>query len=232
MLFRSFNLSWVYKLSRIHDYESEPSWPFPYDVKMTSSELSLLVDRDTRDDRFDPRRGSLLSVSLSYSPRFLGSSLSYIRSFSQYTMYKEIGGSLTWASSYRLGLASAFGENLIPSKRFFAGGGTSIRGFKLDAVGPLDLWTGLPEGGEATVVMNQELRFPIYKMFRGVVFFDAGNVYSRLKDLNPLRLRTGAGFGLRIDTPVGLIRVDYGLNLKPRTGEPRSTIFFSLGQAF
>ncbi|HUM78571.1 MAG TPA: translocation/assembly module TamB domain-containing protein [Candidatus Saccharicenans sp.] len=232
MIVKGFNLSWVYKLSRIHDYESEPSWPFPYDVKMTSSELSLLVDRDTRDDRFDPRSGSLLSVSLSYSPRFLGSSLSYVRSFSQYTMYREVGSSLTWASSYRLGLASAFGDTLIPSKRFFAGGGTSIRGFKLDAVGPLDLWTGLPEGGEATVIMNQELRFPIYKMFRGVVFFDAGNVYSRLKDFNPLRLRTGAGFGLRIDTPVGLIRIDYGLNLKPRTGEPRSTIFFSLGQAF
>ncbi|HQH61247.1 MAG TPA: translocation/assembly module TamB domain-containing protein [Candidatus Saccharicenans sp.] len=232
MIVKGFNLSWVYKLSRIHDYESEPSWPFPYDVKMTSSEVSLLVDRDTRDDRFDPRHGSLLSVSLSYSPQFLGSTLSYVRSFSQYTMYREIGSSLTWASCYRLGLASAFGETLIPGKRFFAGGGTSIRGFKLDAVGPLDLWTGLPEGGEATVVMNQELRFPIYKMFRGVVFFDAGNVYSRLKDLNPLRLRTGAGFGLRIATPVGLIRVDYGFNLKPRTGEPRSTIFFSLGQAF
>jgi len=232
MIIKGFNLSWVYKLSRIHDYEKEPSWPFPYDVKMTSSELSLLLDRDTRDDRFDPRHGSLLSVSLSYSPRFLGSSLSYVRSFSQYTMYKNIRGSLTWASSYRLGLASAFGDTLAPSKRFFAGGGTSIRGFKLDAIGPLDFWTGLPEGGEGTVVINQELRFPIYKMFRGVAFFDAGNVYSTLRDFNPLRLRTGAGLGLRIDTPLGLIRVDYGLNLKPRTWEPKSAIFFSLGQAF
>ncbi|MDD8020958.1 MAG: translocation/assembly module TamB domain-containing protein [Acidobacteriota bacterium] len=232
MMIKGFDLSWVYKLSKIHDYEKEPSWPFPYDVKVTSSELSLLLGRDTRDDRFDPHGGSLLSVSLSYSPRFLGSTLSYFRSFSQYTMYRDIWPDFIWASCYRLGLASAFGDTLIPSKRFFAGGGTSIRGFKLDAVGPLDFWTGLPAGGEATIIINQELRFPIYKMFRGVIFLDAGNVYSTLRDFNPLRLRTGAGLGLRINTPVGLLRVDYGFNLKPRSGEPRTTIFFSLGQAF
>jgi len=232
MIVRGFNLSWVYKLSKIHDYEENPIGPFPYDVKVTSSEFSILLDRDTRDDRFDPRRGSLLSVSLSYSPSLLGSSLSYFRSFSQFTMYRDIGPGFIWASSYRLGLASAFGDTLIPSKRFFAGGGTSIRGFKLDAVGPQDIWTGLPEGGEAMVVINEELRFPIYKIVRAVLFFDAGNVYSTLRDFNPLKLRTGAGLGLRIDTPVGLLRVDYGFNLKPRAGEKRSSIFFSLGQAF
>ncbi|MGC8892662.1 MAG: translocation/assembly module TamB domain-containing protein [Candidatus Saccharicenans sp.] len=229
---RGFDVSWVYKLNRIHDYEPTPSWPFPYDVRVLTSEISILVNRDTRDDQFDPHRGSLLTANFSYSPRFLGSQLNYISTFTQFTMYKTIVPGLLWASCYRLGLASAFGEVLIPSKRFFAGGGTSIRGFKLDAVGPVDIWTGLPEGGEAMLVINQELRFPIYKIFKGVAFFDAGNVYSRLGDFNPARLRTGAGLGLRIESPIGLIRADYGFNLKPRPGEPKSTIFFSLGQAF
>ncbi|MGQ9801803.1 MAG: translocation/assembly module TamB domain-containing protein [Candidatus Saccharicenans sp.] len=232
MIVRGFDLSWVYRLSRIHDYEKEPSWPLPYDVRITSSELSLLLSRDTRDDRFDPRRGTLLTSTFSYSPRYLGSDLNYIRSFTQFTMYKSLLPGVVWASCYRLGLASAFGEYLIPSKRFFAGGGTSIRGFKLDAVGPIDFWTGLPEGGEALIVVNQELRFPIYKIFKGVAFLDAGNVYSRLSDFNPGRLRTGAGFGLRVESPLGLIRIDYGFNLKPRPGEARSTLFFSIGQAF
>ncbi|MDW3229301.1 MAG: translocation/assembly module TamB domain-containing protein [Acidobacteriota bacterium] len=229
---RGFDISWVYRFSRIHDYEREPSWFFPYDVKVFSSELSILLNRDTRDDRFDPRQGSLLTASFSYSPRFLGSTLNYVRSFTQFSMYKSIWPGVTWASCYRLGLASAFGETLIPAKRFFAGGGTSIRGFKLDAVGPVDFWSGLPEGGEGMIVVNQELRFPIYKLFSGVAFFDAGNVYSRLADINPTRLRTGAGFGLRIDTPLGLIRVDYGFNLKPRPGEAKGGLFFSIGQAF
>ncbi|MCX8161164.1 MAG: translocation/assembly module TamB domain-containing protein [Candidatus Saccharicenans sp.] len=232
MIVRGFDLSWVYRLSRIHDYEREPSWPFPYDVRITSSELSLLLSRDTRDDRFDPKHGTLLTSSFSYAPRYLGSDLNYVRSFTQFTMYKSLWPGVVWASCYRLGLASAFGEVLIPGKRFFAGGGTSIRGFKLDAVGPIDIWTGLPEGGEGMLVTNQELRFPIYKIFRGVLFLDAGNVYSRLSDFNPGRLRTGAGFGLRIDSPLGLIRIDYGFNLKPRLDEPRSTLFISIGQAF
>lgn len=232
MIVRGFDLSWMYRLSRIHDYEKEPSWPFPYDVKIMNSELSLLLSRDTRDDRFDPKRGSLLTGSLSYSPRYLGSDLNYVRSFTQFTMYKSLLPGVVWASCYRLGLASAFGEVLIPSRRFFAGGGTSIRGFTLDAVGPIDIWTELPEGGEAMVVTNQEIRFPIYKIFRGVVFLDAGNVYSRLSDFNPGRLRTGAGFGLRIDSPLGLVRIDYGFNLKPRPDEARSTLFISIGQAF
>ena len=232
MIVRGFDLSWVYRLSRIHDYEREPSWPLPYDVRITSSELSLLLSRDTRDDRFDPRHGTLLTSSFSYAPRYLGSDLNYVRSFTQFTMYKSLLPGVVWASCYRLGLASAFGEVLIPSKRFYAGGGTSLRGFKLDAVGPIDFWTGLPEGGEAMIVVNQELRFSIYKFIRGVAFLDAGNVYSRLSDFNPGRLRTGAGFGLRVDSPLGLIRIDYGFNLKPRPGEARSTLFFSIGQAF
>jgi len=229
---KGFNLSWVYKLSRIHDYEKVPSWPFPYDVRIFTSELSLLLNRDTRDDKFDPKKGMLLTGNFSYSPKFLGSNLSYLSTFAQASFYKAIGLGVTWASCYRVGLASAFGEYLIPSKRFYAGGGTSIRGFKLDAVGPIDLWTGLPEGGEAVLVVNQELRFPVYKIVRGVAFFDAGNVYYQLRDFNPVKLRTGAGLGLRIESPLGLLRIDYGINLKRRPGESRSAIFFSIGQAF
>ena len=229
---KGFNLSWVYKLSRIHDYEKVPSWPFPYDVRIFTSELSLLLNRDTRDDKFDPKKGMLLTGSFSYSPKFLGSNLNYLSTFTQASFYKSLGSGLTWASCYRLGLASAFGEYLIPSKRFYAGGGTSIRGFKLDAVGPIDLWTGLPEGGEAVLVVNQELRFPVYKIVRGVAFFDAGNVYYQLRDFNPVKLRTGAGLGLRIESPLGLLRIDYGFNLKPRPGESKTAIFFSIGQAF
>jgi outer membrane translocation and assembly module TamA len=65
-----------------------------------------------------------------------------------------------------------------------------------------------------------------------VAFFDAGNIYSRLADFNPGRLRTGAGLGLRINTPLGLVRIDYGFNLKPRPGETKGAFFFSIGQAF
>jgi outer membrane protein insertion porin family len=81
-------------------------------------------------------------------------------------------------------------------------------------------------------ITNQELRFPLFWRFGAVTFFDVGNVYDRIGAANPFRQRYSPGFGLRIDTPFILLRVDLGLNLWPRTGEDRRRISFGIGQAF
>ncbi|MBS3819900.1 BamA/TamA family outer membrane protein, partial [bacterium] len=172
------------------------------------------------------------SLSLSYSPEFLGSDLTYIRLFGQYSHYQPLFSNLTWASNLQVGIGNAFDQLMIPSKRFYAGGGNSIRGFQRDQVGPYNPFLERPEGGEGLFITNQELRFPLYKWFSGVVFFDAGNVYRYLEDFKPWELRTGAGMGLRVNTPVGLLRLDYGINLSPEEREPRAVWFFSIGQAF
>jgi outer membrane protein insertion porin family len=70
-------------------------------------------------------------------------------------------------------------------ERFFAGGGTSLRGFALNQAGPRDPCTGFPVGGQAMLVLNQEFRFPMRLPFigtalGGALFYDGGNVYSRL----------------------------------------------------
>jgi outer membrane protein insertion porin family len=82
------------------------------------------------------------------------------------------------------------------------------------------------------LVVNQELRFPLLWRFSGVTFMDAGNVYSRGRDFNPFRLRYSPGFGIRIETPLVLIRFDLGLNLFPRPGESGTRFSFGVGQAF
>ena len=69
-------------------------------------------------------------------------------------------------------------------ERLFAGGGTSIRGFALNQAGPRDALTGFPVGGQALVLLNQEVRFPLKlpivgTKLGGALFYDAGNVYSR-----------------------------------------------------
>jgi outer membrane protein insertion porin family len=82
------------------------------------------------------------------------------------------------------------------------------------------------------LILNNEFRFPVYGFLDGIGFFDAGNVYSRIEDFTLSGLRTSTGAGLRIRTPYALIRLDYGVNLRPRPGEVRGKFFFSIGQAF
>ena len=82
------------------------------------------------------------------------------------------------------------------------------------------------------MLLNQEVRFPLWWRFAGVGFVDAGNVFPAVRDISLRELKAGAGFGIRIDSPVGLVRVDYGLALERDAGEPRGRFFLSLGQAF
>lgn len=107
-----------------------------------------------------------------------------------------------------------------------------MRGFKKDELGPRDPLTDLALGGEAVFVLNQELRFPIFKKFSGVVFLDLGNVYPKISDFGLFDIRKTAGFGFRLHTPFILVRLDWGFKLDRRPGETRSQIFFSIGQAF
>ena len=132
----------------------------------------------------------------------------------------------------RVGVAKGLGGQIvIRSERFRAGGGTTVRGFEQDHLGPLDSF-GAPLGGDAMIVLNTELRFPLYKFFDGVAFVDAGNVYPHLSDFKPFDLRASYGLGLRIRTPYVVLRLDYGFKVSPRPGEPHGKFFGSIGQAF
>ncbi|MFO7865425.1 MAG: translocation/assembly module TamB domain-containing protein [Candidatus Aminicenantes bacterium] len=228
----SFSLSYLYRLNHIHTYELDSQGPFTYDFNWWFSELSTYLVRDTRSDKLNAVTGSFFSLSLTYSPEFLGSTFTYIRIFGQYSFFQPLSGKLIWASNVRLGIGNAFEQVMIPSKRFYAGGGNSIRGFEKDQVGPYNRFLDRPNGGEGLFILNQELRFPLFHWLSGVVFFDAGNVYRNFEDFKPWELRTSTGMGLRLDTPVGLLRLDYGINLSPEEREPHAVLFFSLGQAF
>lgn len=194
--------------------------------------FSVAFTRDTRDEILNAERGVFLSQSIRYSPGILGSNMHFIRYFGQVNAYKKLTDFLTYASALRIGLGKGFDENLPPSERFFAGGGTTIRGFKKDELGPKDSVTELSLGGDAVFILNQELRFPIFKKFGGVVFLDLGNVYPKISEFDPFDIRKTAGFGLRLHTPFVLVRFDWGFKLDRKPGEALSQIFFSIGQAF
>ena len=195
--------------------------------------ISLLgsqIFADTRDDPINAHHGRFVSFDFQWAPSFLISDVNYVRLYAQYLNFQPLGRRMLWASAIRLGLASTLDPHLI-TERFLAGGSYTIRGFKTDQVGPKDAM-GNPAGGEAMFVFNQEMRVPIYKWISGVAFYDAGNVYLTAHDFNPFRLRHSVGFGLRVDSPFGIVRGDIGFNLFRRADEPRYVLHFGIGQAF
>jgi outer membrane protein assembly factor BamA len=81
-------------------------------------------------------------------------------------------------------------------------------------------------------LVNQEWRVPVWKSLKGVLFYDAGNVYPTASDIDPLDLRHVLGAGLRLDTPIGPIRLEYGYKLDRREGESAGEFFVAIGNPF
>jgi outer membrane protein assembly factor BamA len=256
--FTTDRLGWT--LSQETRFWDHYIWSFGYRIEQTRTfetaapllaqslrvaPLTTAFSRETRNDVLDATRGSFQAHSFEYAPAWLGSQLRYYKYFGQFFRYVGLTrptevpfvrgterSRVVFAGGLRLGVAGGLeGQELIPPDRFFAGGGSTIRGFEQDSVGPTDP-LGNPIGGDSVFIFNSELRFPLYWIVDGVGFLDMGNVYPRAADFRPWDVRKGAGLGLRVRTPYFLIRADYGWKLDRRPGESPGRIFFSIGQAF
>ncbi|MEP7117162.1 MAG: translocation/assembly module TamB domain-containing protein, partial [Acidobacteriota bacterium] len=228
----NLTVAYNYRFLRTHAFQIDRTPDdAPFDLRVDVARLTGTVARDTRDDPFDSHRGWFQSTGIEFATPSLGSDLRFLKYILQQFYFKPIGERVVLASAARVGAAWGFDPPLLFSERYFAGGGTSVRGFAENGLGGTDFF-GDPIGGAATLVLNQEIRFPLYKWVRGVGFVDAGNVYPRLGKLSFSDLDYGAGLGLRIETPFGLARIDYGLPLTGRSGQPFGRWYISLGQAF
>lgn len=225
--------------------ESVPLFSQP--TKISSFGVSWI--RDRRDNPANASKGNFNTMDVSVAGRTIGSSASFFRFFAQNSSFHPLGRVLVFARSLRIGIEKPLGETApleIPlPERFFAGGGTSLRGLGLNQAGPRDPITGFPIGGLAMLLFNQELRFPMRLPFLrtqlgGAVFYDAGNVFCSAgrisfrwspvvknpdlttanpcdrEGINELRYLTHTiGLGFRYGTPVGPVRVDLGYQLNP-----------------
>jgi len=188
---------------------------------------------DTRDNLLNPTRGIVLSGELDHSTTALISTESFFKLLLEGRHYYALWEKVILASRLTVGGIQPYaGSDSVPSNvRFFAGGPGSLRGYGPKRVGPLDS-TGRPIGGDSLLVGSVELRFPISGDLGGVVFVDAGNVYSGSPAYDLGDLRVGVGPGIRYNTPIGPFRLDFGVAVNPRSGDPFGRLDFSIGQAF
>lgn len=187
---------------------------------------------DTRDNPFDPRSGILAGLTIKTATGLLLSETDFIKVMMNASLYKEVSKRSVLAVSLRAGVAQGFGltRDLPLVERFFAGGRNTVRGYEQDTLGPKGA-DGTPTGGNAFLVANLELRNYVGKGFSVVTFVDGGNVWHKIKEMD-LSLKYTAGIGLRYNTPVGPLRIDYGHKLMRERGESTGEIHFSIGHAF
>ena len=154
----------------------------------------------------DSHRGTFSSASLDQASNWLGSDTSYRKILAQQYAFWRVGPVVL--ASRAIGGTTYGSDN--PTDRFQAGGATTVRGYAENSLGGRDIF-GDVIGGDELLILNQELRFPIYRWFRGVAFVDAGNAFSELQPFAFGDLAVGYGAGLRLSSPIGLLRLDFGI---------------------
>ena len=222
-----------FRYRRVHLFEVEPPiFGPPFDVEVTLPYLGTQILRDSRDDRISPTDGTFRSLDLSASGPFVGSDFNYVRLYGQFQDYRTFhfaGRPLVWAQAVQSGLAQAYsGKALISEDRFFAGGEFSVRGYERRSLRV----EGVDPEEETLLVLNQELRFPLpFEDFSGLFFFDAGQVWEGLGAFDT-DLAKSLGLGVRMKSPVGLLRLDLAFPLDRRPGEESYKLYLGFGNAF
>lgn len=198
--------------------------------------LPLGVVRDSSDNPLDPTEGTRLSGTIAPYTGYVGSGreTSFLRLIAAGSIYQALDERRDFVAAGRLRLGTVVGEtttSLPADKRFYAGGGGSVRGYAFQELGPLDT-DGDPLGGRSLVEVGAELRVRVSDDIGVVPFIEGGNVYDDAIPQLGRDLRWAAGLGVRYFTAIGPIRADIALPLNRRSTDDAYQFYISLGQAF
>ncbi|KJJ83740.1 outer membrane protein assembly complex, YaeT protein [Candidatus Omnitrophus magneticus] len=207
------------------------------------SRLTWGINYDTRDNKFSPSKGLVLGSSLQDAGGILGGDKDFVKgwfhgSYFQTLLIENVVLELKGAT----GIAKPYGdtEDVPIYERYFAGGASTIRGYKQRSVGPRDKGSNSALGGEAVVLGSAEVTFPIYQnIIKGAVFFDTGSIWKKTNDLfnssseDYSGFKHGTGIGVRVKTPIGPVKLDYGFPLSDNQGDKREgQFYFSISNGF
>jgi translocation and assembly module TamA len=197
--------------------------------------LPARITQDSNDDLLDPTKGTRLALSVTpEGGTIAGERVGFVKNEAIGSGYYTLGKlpAFTMAMRARVGsIVGAKTSSLPANRRFYAGGGGSVRGYKYQKVGPLDSDND-PLGGRSVVELSTELRIRITKTIGIVPFVDGGQVYESTYPKFSDNLLWAGGLGFRYYSPVGPIRVDFATPINGRSSDDRFQFYISLGQAF
>jgi len=195
--------------------DTEREWLANKEIeKKALRSLTFQVDRDTTNHPFNPTGGAIDIFSIEYAGNFLGGTENFVKyNMDMRRFYPGFKSNHAWA----LRLKAGKGEGELPQlEKYTLGGFQSLRGYEYGAF-----------YGDSLLLLNLEYRLPIADNFTAVVFADAGNVWEKEESIDLGDLRYSIGAGLRMNTPIGQLRLDYGFN-EDGGGQPH----FSIGHTF
>jgi translocation and assembly module TamA len=192
--------------------------------------LPAQVGFDRSNDLLNPTKGYRLTLRFSPEASLGSGTQFYARAILDGSYYFPATDDLVIAARARVGTISGIDRNnLAPSRRFYGGGGGSVRGFAFQELGPKDP-NGDPVGGRSTNEAAVEARYR-FGNFGVVGFVDAGQVYeSSIPKFDDWRF--GVGIGGRFYTNFGPVRLDIATPINRQTGESKISVYVSIGQAF
>ncbi len=196
--------------------------------------IPIFAKRDTTDDLLNPTKGSRTGITITPYTDPARSSLTFVSGRVNGSYYQQLGSSDRYIVAILGALGATAGvslDELPKDKRFYVGGGGSVRGYGFQRAGPLNSFAQ-PIGGLSSAEASLELRYKLTETIGIVPFLDVGNVYdTSFPDLSR-RLFLGAGIGARYYTGLGPVRLDVATPLHQRSGDKPIEIYVSLGQAF
>lgn len=203
------------------------------------SSMGFSTAHDYRDSSVNPTKGWVINNNADLAGGFFGGDKDFYRlqtGGSYFVPFKFNDLTTVLQISAKTGIIQAYGNSdRVPIfERYFAGGATTIRGYDERRVGPVDSVSNDSIGGEAMFIGNIEYTVPLIEILKAAVFFDTGNVWSRAEDYGAGGLKSGTGIGLRVKTPVGPIKLDYGfpLNTVPSDDKKEGKFYFSVSRGF
>ncbi|MEW6170254.1 MAG: outer membrane protein assembly factor BamA [Candidatus Omnitrophota bacterium] len=193
--------------------------------KNTISSMSFSLAHDTRDNTTSPTKGHLVGQSVEIAGGPFGGDKDFTKFITKGSQDFPLWRDSVLEFRLQFGFTSAFGDSdSVPIyERFFVGGSNTVRGYHERSLGPIDPISKDSLGGESMMVGNIEYTYPVIEdMIKAAVFCDIGNAWEKESDFGD-SFKSSIGLGLRIKTPIGPIRLDYGFPFDKEPGRGKKT---------
>lgn len=223
-----------YTFQSLSNLESTLSTSSADQKQVNSASVDLGLVRDRRDNPLRPRRGYRWFAQVETASHYFGGTVDYQRSELGISYHTAMGRGRWLHLGLTHGFITTWGDTdaeLPVNKRFFPGGDNSIRGYGEGEAAPLDA-SGRYVGAKTYLLTNIEFEQALTTKWSAVIFFDGLGTAVRLADYPWSERLASVGLGIRYQTLIGPLRIEYGRNLDPRPIDPGGTLLFSVGFPF